>query len=71
MIAIPQGGIQPLHYAAMAGQMEMLRLLVDVYGVSPEATAEVRTELEIPARLALQSQNNHFHMTCYLRTTGW
>ena len=44
----PQEDLQPLHYAAIASQVEMIQLLVDVYGVSPNATASVCAKLIPP-----------------------
>ena len=47
-IYLPQEDLQPLHYAAIASQVEMVQLLVDVYGVSPNTTASVCAKFRPP-----------------------
>ena len=35
--------MQPIHYAACNGQINVISLLVDKYGVDPQEKADVRT----------------------------
>ena len=39
-----QDSIQPIHAAAITGHLNVLQLLIDVYGIDPAVTAVVSTK---------------------------
>ena len=40
-IRIYQGGMQPIHSAAIVGHIDVIYILVDKYGVNPQEEADV------------------------------
>lgn len=36
-----QEGLQPVHYAAVSGRLDILQLLIEDYGISPNAPTNV------------------------------
>ena len=60
--SILKGGLQPLHYAASGGHLDIIRRLIEVYKVPPDSAATVRQNCLYSIRNRIPHQCKNFAM---------